>query len=178
MRHVGRRAWMRSWGGVLIGLTLAIVCGGGCGEGSAGGSSASDGADEKVTTLGTIEVTAKLVEIIPYKEEEKVTFPPNKLYDYVYVMKYEVLKTHRGGPDVPKTLLIGHYNPLKPRAKAADARAEGIGGDLKRFRAGETHRIALEPKIDEHYMGPIINKYHGKHDGEIAWAVWTNRVGT
>lgn len=141
---------------------LAVLAAASCGQ------QPDDGADPKVTTLGTIEVTAQLVEVLG-------TFPPNDLYDYVYVLKYRILATHRGAV-AGDTILVGQYNPLKPRARAADVRAEGIGGTLKAFKAGDLHRMALEVPLDEHYMGPIINKYHGKAGGPLHWAVWTNRV--
>ena len=127
-----------------------------------------DGADPKVTTLGTIEVTAQLVEVLG-------TFPPNDLYDYVYVLKYRILATHRGAV-AGDTILVGQYNPLKPRARAADVRAERIGGTLKAFEAGDFHRMALEVPLDEHYMGPIINKYFGKEKALPYWAVWADKV--
>lgn len=127
-----------------------------------------NGADTKVTTLGSIEVTAQLVEI-------RGTFPPNDLYDYVYVLKYRVLETHRGKLDA-ETVLVGQYNPLKPRAEAADARSGEIGGTLKKFAVGDTHRMALGAPLDDFYMGPIINKYHGEDKSPVHWAVWTNRV--
>ncbi len=50
----------------------------------------------------------------------------------------------------------------------------GIGGNLVKFQAGQFHRMALESSIDDHYLGGIINKYFGQHDGPIYWAVWTN----
>ena len=49
-----------------------------------------------------------------------------------------------------------------------------IGGDLKTFRAGQVHRMALEGSIDDHYMGGIVNKYFGQDTEPIYWAVWTN----
>ncbi len=127
-----------------------------------------DGADATVTTLGGTEVTARL-------EEIRGTFPPNNLYDYVYVLKYRVLETHRGKVD-GETILVGQYNPLKPRAEAADARSGPIGGNVRKFAAGEIHRLALETPLDDFYMGPIINKYHGEDKSPLYWAVWTNRV--
>jgi hypothetical protein len=142
-------------------LTLAACCGS-CAKRT------DDGADPNVKTRGSVEVTAKLQEI-------RGEFPPNNLYDYAYILKYQVLDTHRGKVE-GATILVGHYNPLKPRAEAADARVKEIGGNLKRFQAGEIHRMALETPIDDHYMGPIINKYHGEEKGPIYWAVWTNRV--
>ena len=132
-----------------------------------GGPQKTDGADPKVTTMGSIEVTAKLVDITG-------EFPPNDLYDYAYVMNYEVLETHRG--EAPKTIYVGQYNPLKPRAEAADARSGEIGGDVTEFRVGDVHRLALEVPIDDYCMAGIINKYAELTQDPIYWAVWTNRV--
>ena len=151
---------------LVIGTLAFAVLSGACRQ------KPDDGADAKVTTLGSIEVTAELPEIIYHKDG---TFPSNKLYDYVYIFKYHVLKTHRGKV-AGDTIYVGHYNPLKPRAEAADERAEGIGGKLKKFRIGDVHRMALEVPLDDYYMGPIVNKYHGKTKGPLYWAVWTNRV--
>lgn len=174
----------------ILAFLAGIALCGGCSK--RGG----DGSDEKVTTLGTTEVTAELTEI-------PGEFPPNNLYDYAYVLKYKVLKTHRGTVD-GDTILVAQYNPLKARAEAADAKAEGIGGNLRGFRASDVHRMALAAPLDDNYMGPLINKYRqaaaaGKagpgtqatsatqpavttrpaSDGQtptIYWAIWTNRV--
>jgi hypothetical protein len=127
-----------------------------------------DGADPQVTTKGSIEVTAQLVEI-------RGEFYPNNLYDYAYILKYKVLQTHRGKVHAD-TILVGQYNPLKPRSSVADERVKDIGGNLKKFVAGDVHRMALEVPIDDYYMGPIGNKYQGEDKGPIYWAVWTNRV--
>lgn len=132
----------------------------------------NDGADDQVTKLGSIEVTAKLVEIIFHENQ---TFPSNQLYDYVYIFKYDVVERHRGSVDA-RTIYVGHYNPLKARTEAADERVEGIGGNLETFKAGDIHRMALEVPIDDYYMGPIVNKYHGKTEEPLYLAVWTNRV--
>jgi hypothetical protein len=34
--------------------------------------------------------------------------------------------------------------------------------------------MALETPMDDHYMGGIVDKYFGKHEGPEYWAVWTN----
>lgn len=126
------------------------------------------GEDAKVTTLGSIEVTAELVEI-------KGKLIDDPLYDYSHVMKYKVLQLHRG--ELEKDIIyVGHYNPAKPRAVAADARAPGIGGNLKRFRQGEIHRMAMEVPIDDYFMGGIINKYFGEVKDPVHWVMWTNLV--
>jgi len=114
-------------------------------------------------------VTAKLVEI-----PEGAIFKRD-LYDYATVLKYLVLEVHRGKVD-GQTIYVGHYNPFKPRAEAADSRVKDIGGDLKAFRAGQVHRMALEVPIDDHFLGGIVNKYFDTASGPIYWALWTNLV--
>ena len=124
--------------------------------------------DPHLATNGTVEVTARLVEI-----PEGAIFKRD-LYDYATILKYQVLAVHRGAVD-GNTLYVGHYNPWKPRAEAADKRAPDIGGNLRQFQAGQTHRLALEVPIEDHFMGGIVNKYFGKTTNALYWAVWTNR---
>ena len=126
------------------------------------------GEDGKVTSLGSIEVTAQLLEI-----KGKIIDDP--LYDYAHVMKYKILEVHRGKVD-KDIIYVGHYNPAEPRSSVADARVKEIGGSLRKFRAMDIHRMALEVPIDDYYMGGIINKYFGESEDPIYWAVWTNLV--
>jgi len=134
-----------------------------------GAPAPTDGADPKVTTMGTIEVTAKLVDI-------PGTFPPNDMYDYAYVMKYEIVQVHRG--EASGTIFVGQYNPLKKRAEAADERSGEIGGNIVRFRTGDLHRLALDVPIDNFCMAGIVNEYAetAPSDAPVYWAVWTNQV--
>jgi hypothetical protein len=143
---------------VLVASLFEISC----------GTKGDGGIDEEVTSLGSYEVTAALAEI----EGE---FVDRADYDYAFVMKYKVLTTHRGAID-SEIIYVGHYNPLKPRDRVADARVPEVGGNLKRFRVGDIHRMALEVPIDEHYMGGIINRYFGQETGPVYWALWTNQV--
>ncbi len=126
-----------------------------------------NGEDPNVKSKGSIEVTAKLMEI-----PDGAIFKRD-LYDYATILKYSVLKVHRGEIK-GDTIYVGHYNPWKPRAEAADGRVKGIGGTLKQFRTGQSCRMALEVPIEDHFMGGIVNKYFGKDTGQIYWAVWTN----
>jgi hypothetical protein len=109
-------------------------------------------------------VTARLVEI-------PGVFPPNKLYDYMYVLKYQVVKVHRGEV-AGEYIFIAHYNPLKARSAAADKFVKDVGGNVDRFEVGRTHRMALEPSL-ETYMGGIIDKYFGQ-PGVRYRALWTD----
>ena len=88
-------------------------------------------------------------------------------------MKYQVLSVQRGAVD-SDYIYVGHYNPWKPRSEAADERVKDIGGNLRQFRDGQTHRLALEVPIDDFFMGGIVNKYFGQDTGPLYWAVWTD----
>ncbi|MCW5980177.1 MAG: hypothetical protein KIT09_18990 [Bryobacteraceae bacterium] len=130
-----------------------------------GCSKPSHEVDTEVTTLGTAEVTARLVEI-------PGEFPPNDLYNYAYILKYKVLKVHRGS--LPEgEILVAQYNPLKPRDKVQDEGSGKVGGHVTAFRAGDVHRMALESPVDQFWMGGIIDKYF-EVPGTRYWAVWTN----
>ena len=148
--------------GAMIVLSLLVLLAVSCAK------KTDTGTDPKVTTLGTYEVTAELVEI----RGDLINDP---LYDYAHVMKYKVLQVHRGKVEADM-IYVGHYNPAKPRDSVADARVQQIGGNLKKFRVGDVHRMALEVPIDDYYMGGVINKYFGEVKDPIHWAVWTNLV--
>jgi hypothetical protein len=123
--------------------------------------------DPHLATNGTVEVTARLEEI-----PDGAIFKRD-LYDYATILKYRVIKVRRGKLD-GDTLYVGHYDPWKPRAEAADKRAPNIGGSVRQFRAGQTHHMALEVPIEDYFMGGIVNKYFGKMTNTIYWAVWTD----
>jgi hypothetical protein len=125
--------------------------------------------DSELSKRGTIEVTAKLVEI-----PEGAIFE-RELYNYATVLKYQVLEVQRGKVK-GQTIYVGHYNPFKPRSEAADRRVHDVGGNLKSFHAGEVHRMALEESMLDHFTGGILNKYSAEDTDPIYWAVWTNLV--
>ncbi len=149
--------------GAFVALCCALLLG-------ACGPAPTDGSDAQVTRLGKIEVTAQLVEI-----PESFAALAKYDYDFALVMQYRVLEVHRGELE-SETLFVGHYNPLAPRSEASDARIDGIGGDLDRFREGDRHRLALEVPIEDYCMAGIINKYFDQDIGPVYWALWTNRV--
>jgi hypothetical protein len=153
------------WVPIAVLLAASIACFS-CSRRGAGPDRAGKG-DISLATKGSIEVSAQLVEI-----PDGAIFKRD-LYDYATVLKYRVLKVHRGKVD-GDTIYVGHYNPFKPRSEAADRRVSEIGGDLKTFRAGQVHRMALEVPIDDHYMGGIVDKYFGQEKGPTYWAVQTN----
>lgn len=126
------------------------------------------GEDSQVKTVGTVEVTARLVEV------PEGAIYHRELYDYATILKYEVTAVHRGTLEKGAIIYVGHYDPWKPRAEAADKRVKTLGGTLREFRPGALHRMALETPMDEHYLGGIVDKYFGMHSGPVYWAMWTN----
>jgi hypothetical protein len=97
---------------------------------------------------GVIEVTAKLVEI-PSK------LPPDDLYDYAYVMRYEVM----GGPMDKASILVAHYKPLQSRSKIKDKMKTQVAGKLRSFVQGDVHKLKLSADLKKIWKGPLIDEF-------------------
>ena len=118
---------------------------------------ASSSAAEKTDTLIVI---ARLIEI-PSK------FVPNDLYNYVYIMKYSILKVEKG-MHASKELLVGQYNPLIPRNKIKDKMRAFAKGNVDKFIVGARHRLVLIAPISavwnyafqDEYFDYEITKYY------------------
>ncbi len=147
-------------GSLLLVVGLAAT---GCSNVRSGEASS----DPELAKRGSIEVTATLVEI-----PEGAIFL-RELYNYATVLKYQVLQVHRGKVK-GQIIYVGHYNPAKPRSEAGDRRVPDLGGNLKSFRTGQVHRMALEDSMLDHFTGGILNKYAEEDTDPIYWAVWTN----
>jgi hypothetical protein len=89
------------------------------------------------TTIDTLKIEARLIEI-PGK------FPPNDLYNYVYIMKYKVIKVLKG-PYTKKEILVGHYNPLISRERIKDKMVSTVRGNVRRFEVNGRHMLTLIP---------------------------------
>jgi hypothetical protein len=130
---------------------------------------AKSGPDHELGKHGSIEVTARLVEI-----PEGAIFDRQN-YNYATVLKYQVLEVHRGKVK-GQTIYVGHYNPARPRSEAADRRVPDVGGNLKSFRPGQLHRMALDDSMFHQFTGGILNLYREDAAEGIYWAVWTDLV--
>ena len=95
-----------------------------------------------------LDVTAKLVEI-PSK------MPPDDLYDYAYVMRYQV----QGGPLDKQFLLVAHYKPLQPRSKIKDKMKGQVSGKLRSFNTGDVHKLKLSPDLKAIWKGALVDEY-------------------
>ncbi len=95
-----------------------------------------------------LEVTAKLVEI-PSK------IPPDDLYDYAYVMRYEV----QGGPMDKQSILVAHYKPLQARSKIKDKMKDHVAGKLRSFVQGDSHKLKLSSDLKAIWKGAVVDEY-------------------
>ena len=96
----------------------------------------------------TMEVTARLMKI-PGK------FPADDLYDYAYVMQYQV----EGGAMDKQTILVAHYKPRRARTEIDDAMKKVVGGSLKRFDVGALHRLTLTAAMREVWKGAVVDEF-------------------
>ncbi|MBL8026478.1 MAG: hypothetical protein JNL74_08700 [Fibrobacteres bacterium] len=109
------------------------------------------GMSQAATPVDTLVVTARLVEI-PGK------FTPNDIYNYVYIMKYRVVKVEKG-TYAEKDILVGHYNPLIARGKVKGKMAAFTKGDVASFTEGQTHKLTLIQPMDLVWKDNVQDEY-------------------
>ena len=97
-------------------------------------------------------------------------FAPNDLYNYVYVMKYRVLKVLSGSLK-KKNIYIGHYNPLIPRNQIKDKMAAHVKGDVEKFEEGGKHRLVLDKPIEKYWKEAKEDEYIDIDDSEKYFAL-------
>jgi hypothetical protein len=120
------------------------------------------GSAEKVEAKAdddTVVVTARIVEI-------PGTFPPNDLYNYVYVMKYRVLKVHKGSLGDKKEILVGVYNPLIPRQEVKDKMDKYVDGNVTKFEENAKHKLVLITPIDRVWSEAMEDEYIDEEEGK------------
>lgn len=155
---------------LLIPLVLQITA---CKEkapGSSGASSAESPASASVPAKppveGELAMTAKLVEI-------SGSFPANELYNYAYVMKYQVLQVSQG-TYADADILVAHYNPRMAREDIKDEQDAKVGGNVKSFQVGDTHYLVLS-QLDGVYTGAVEDDYF-KEKRPRYWALWADKA--
>jgi hypothetical protein len=130
--------------GALIGLTLAI----------------SSGAAEKADTL---VIEGRLMEI-------PGTFPPNDLYNYVYIMKYRVLKVVKGSCS-EKEILVGHYNPRIARAAVKDQMDAVVNGTVTKFAVGDKQKLVLVHPLSRMWSQAVEDEYYDVGEEQKYFAI-------
>jgi hypothetical protein len=99
----------------------------------------------------TVEMIARCIEI-------PGTFPPNDLYNYVYVMKYRVVKVIKGAY-AAKEILVGEYNPLIPRSQIKDKMKPYVEGDVQKFEVGAMHKLTLIQPINKVWKDAMEDEF-------------------
>ncbi len=164
----GGPSWRRAL--VVIGVLVLITWG--LSQYGRGGS----GADPYVTTLGRIEVTARLV-------KGPDVFPDLGAYRYTYVVEYEVLDVHRQDPAGKYVLkpgdhiFVGHYKPRLPRSgiRDADWGDTPLGGKLECIVRGEVHRMAVDYELESLAPSGALDFCYPP-SGNRFFAIWANPV--
>jgi hypothetical protein len=105
----------------------------------------------KPPACDSLIVTARLIEVAG-------KFPPNDLYNYVYIMKYRIIAIEKGAYDGPE-IFIGHYNPLIQRNAIKDKMDPFVAGDVPAFEVGATHRLVLIKPIDKVWKDAVQDEY-------------------
>jgi hypothetical protein len=105
-------------------------------------------ADPPAATPAPLLVTARLVEI-------PSSFPPDELYDYAYVMRYEVI----GGPMDKQSILVAHYKPRQPRSKIKDQMKAHVSGKLRSFKQGDVHKLQLSADLKRLWQGALVDEF-------------------
>lgn len=108
-------------------------------------------AEGKGAKADTLVIEARLVEI-------PGTLAPNDIYNYVYIMKYRVVKVVKG-VYAEKEILVGHYNPLIPRAQIKDKMAKLVQGNVDKFSEGAVHRLTLIQPVSLVWRDAVQDEY-------------------
>ena len=95
-----------------------------------------------------IDLTAKLLEI-PTK------FPPDDLYDYAYVMRYQVM----GGAMDGQSILVAHYKPRQARGAIKDQMKKYVSGKVRSFHVGDVHKLRLAPNLKAVWKGALVDEF-------------------
>jgi hypothetical protein len=116
---------------------------------AAGVARADTAAPSAAPTAATpLTVTAKIVEI-PSK------FPPDDLYDYAYVMRYEVI----GGPMGGKSIYVAQYKPREARNAIKDQMKKVVSGKVRSFHVGDVHKLQLTPDLKSVWKGALVDEF-------------------
>jgi hypothetical protein len=137
----------------LAALAVLAWWGVGCQKDAAKGSG-EGAAQSKVSAplpAHALHLQAKLIEI-------PGAFPANDLYNYAYVMRYEVSQV-LGGEYTDKDILVGHYNPRMSRNEIKDDKDSLVDGDVTTFEEGAMQDLIVMP-MDSVYTGAIEDEFY------------------
>jgi hypothetical protein len=99
---------------------------------------------------GAVKIKAKLAQI-------PGAFPANDIYNYAYVMRYEVMEV-LAGTYADKDILVGHYNPRMARNAVKDDLDPLVDGTVTVFSEGDVQVLIVKP-IEAVYTGAIEDEF-------------------
>jgi len=129
-------------------LVTATLASGGLVRAEAPTPGAPSAAPGAAPVPAPLSVTAKLVEI-PSK------FPDDDLYDYAYVMRYQVT----GGPMDGQSILVAHYKPRQARSAIKDKMKTIVSGKVRTFHQGDVHKLQLTPNLKAIWKGALVDEF-------------------
>lgn len=133
---------------------------------SSGESAPPPAAPAKPPVEGELVMTAKLMDIAG-------SFPADEIYNYAYVMKYQVIQVSQG-TYADTEILVGHYNPRMAREAIKDEQDAKVGGNVKSFQVGDTHYLVLS-RLDDVFTGAVEDDYF-KDKRPRYWAMWADKA--
>lgn len=139
------------------------------------GCGKKDGADGS-GTAGRVPATPPVegeVAMTAVLKEIPGPFPANDIYNYAFIMRYEVKKVHNGAYADPD-ILVGHYNPRLARADIKDDQDAKVGGNVKGFQVGDVHYLVLSP-LDGIWTGALEDDFY-KDKRPRHWALWADKA--
>ncbi|MFP4418565.1 MAG: hypothetical protein ACOC41_09020 [Chitinivibrionales bacterium] len=154
----------------IIGLTVAVSAEKyvvGSSRPSSQNVEKSPQATQKNPDQDTLVIKARLLEI-------PGTFPPNDLYNYVYIMKYRVLSVEKGSFD-NREILVGHYNPRIARDKVSGDMDTLVNGNVQSFDIGDKHRLVLVKPLIEVWDGAVEDDYFDSNEDKY-YALTTDKA--
>ncbi len=139
----------------VVGLSALMLFGVGCqgkdGKNADSNSGTAKSAMSAPLPAHALHLQAKLVEI-------PGAFPANDLYNYAYIMRYEVTQV-LGGEYTDKDILVGHYNPRMSRNEIKDDKDSLVNGNVTTFEEGALQDLIVMP-MDSVYTGAIEDEFY------------------
>ena len=143
-----------------------------CKEKAPGDSGAASGKTDAAPAMpakppveGELVMTAKVMDI-------SGSFPADEIYNYAYVMKYQVIQVSQG-TYADTEILVGHYNPRMAREAIKDEQDAKVGGNVKSFQVGDIHYLVLS-QLEGVFTGAVEDDYF-KDKRPRYWALWADK---
>jgi hypothetical protein len=145
----------RLYASIVVGISL-LLCS--AAERDNGAQTTKPKQTEPVKATSSVKAADDTLVVVARLTEIPGKFAPNDLYNYVYIMKYRVVKVLKGTYS-NQELLVGHYNPLIPRDQIKDKMAPRVKGGLAKFAVNDKHTLVLIKPIERIWKDAVEDEY-------------------